>query len=96
MVLTNLRNRFCSICHRRGEKVGIKNLMELKDKQLATNLNNHFDKNIELYDIICQKHLKNYQNYVRKDDPLLISQAISNVPTHPTDVNELRMETESS
>ena len=56
MPLTNLRNRYCCICHRRGDFLRKKKIQitEVKENNQLTSPSS----NLIIGSLICQKHLK--------------------------------------
>ena len=60
MSLTNLRNRYCIVCDRRGDRIGKINLRELKNEYIDDVIK-FFRVNIQkrsTHDLICCKHIK--------------------------------------
>ena len=65
MVLGNLRNKKCPICDTRGDYIGRKNVIEIKNEEKIVELNNFFKNKkteVKLNNIICLKHLKNMKS----------------------------------
>ena len=93
MVLGNLRNKKCPICDTRGDYIGRKNVIEIKNVEKMVELNNFFKNKkskVKLNNIVCHKHLKNMKSR-NKNIP-----CVENENSYDTEnVNEIEQENEN-
>ena len=70
MVLSNLKNRKCPICNKRGDKVKKDNIFEVKNESVRSSIVSYFKQPVNVGDIVCKKHLHTMKR--NKDDDLSI------------------------